>query len=87
MCASVAPHSGRLPADTGQSECVMQRKSGEVGSGSYVISWFLGPGGTQFVGRSTQGRVHIVGSGMSVPRGAGFIRRCRVATLVPLPGE
>ena len=62
---------------------------GEVGSGSYVVSWFLGlggrpGGGTHFVGRSTQGRVpiRIVGFSTSVPRGAGRIRRCHVAALV-----
>ena len=46
-------------------------------------------GGTQFAGCSMQDHIHIriVGSGTSVPRGAGLIRRCRVAALVPMPGE
>ena len=39
------PCSVRLPVDAGRSGRVMQRKSGEVGSGGYVVSWFLGPGG------------------------------------------
>ena len=48
-----------------------------------------GRGGTQFFGLSTQGHVHIhiEGFSTSVPRGAGRIRRCHVAALLPMPGE